>query len=170
MSTDRDLVAVGSSVLFVAAIVLANWLTTRYGFIPVGFGLHATAGTVAAGATFTLRDDIDDRAGRAWVFALIAVGGLVSWAVADPFLARASVAAFMLAEVADWLVYQPLRRRHWDLAVWGSGLVGAVVDSLIFLWIAFGAVAVTSSAVAGQVVGKMWAVGAVWLLVKWLRR
>lgn len=168
--TRRDPIAYLSSVLFVAAIVAANWLTTRYGFVPVGLGLSATAGTFAAGATFTLRDDVDDRAGRWWVLALIAIGGAVSFLIADPFIAKASVCAFVIAELADLCVYRPLRRRNWNAAVWLSGLVGAIADSLVFLWIAFGSVAVTSDAVAGQVLGKMWAVGAVWLLIKWWRR
>lgn len=169
MSSKFDPLAILSSTLFVAAIVLANWLTTRYGFVPVGLGLSATAGTFAAGATFTLRDDIDDRAGRWWVLALIAVGGAVSYIVADPFIAKASVCAFVLAELADLSVYAPLRRRNWTAAVWLSGLVGSLADSLMFLWLAFGWAAVSSSAVAGQVLGKMWAVGAVWLIVRWIR-
>lgn len=167
--TDR--IAATSAAAFVAAIVAANWLTTRYGFVPVGLGLSATAGTYAAGATFTLRDDVQDRAGMAWVLAVIGVGCAVSYVVADPSIAKASFAAFAISELADLAVYTPLKRRGaWTPAVWLSGLAGAVVDSVAFLTIAFGSVAVTTEAVAGQVLGKMWAVGAVWLIVKWARR
>ena len=166
-----DPVALATGFLFVAAIVLANWLTNRYGFVPVGLGLSATAGTYAAGATFTLRDDVQDRAGMASVLAVITLGCAVSYLVASPALAAASFAAFMLSELADLAVYTPLKRSgRWNVAVWLSGLVGAVADSLLFLRLAFGSEAVTSQAVAGQVLGKMWAVGAVWLLVRWLRR
>lgn len=34
---------------YLATIVVANWLTAEYGFVPVGLGLLATAGTYAAG-------------------------------------------------------------------------------------------------------------------------
>lgn len=59
-------VALGSAAaagLF-AGIVAANYLTTRFGFVPVGFGLAATAGTFAAGVTLALRDAIQDTLGR----------------------------------------------------------------------------------------------------------
>lgn len=166
-----DPIALATGSAFIAAIVLANWLTSRYGFVPVGLGLSATAGTYAAGATFTLRDDVQDRAGLPWVLLVIGIGCAVSYLVATPALAAASFVAFCLAEFADLMVYTPLKRSgRWNAAVWISGFVGAVADSLIFLWLAFGGAAVTTEAVAGQVLGKMWAVGAVWLLVKWLRR
>lgn len=166
-----DPIALGTGTAFVAAIVAANWLTSRYGFVPVGLGLSATAGTYAAGATFTLRDDVQDRAGLRWVLAVIAIGCAVSYIVATPALAVASFCAFALAELADLAVYTPLKRSgRWNAAVWISGLIGAIADSVVFLWLAFGTVAVTSETVAGQVLGKMWAVGAVWLIVRWLRR
>jgi len=171
MTRKFDPIALITGTAFVAAIVLANWLTSRYGFVPVGLGLSATAGTYAAGATFTLRDDVQDRAGLHWVLLVIAVGCAVSYLVATPALAGASFVAFMLAELADLAVYTPLKRSgRWNAAVWISGFVGAVADSLIFLWLAFGSAAVTASSVSGQVLGKMWAVGAVWLIVRWMRR
>lgn len=156
------LLAYLSGVAFVVAIVLANYLTDRYGFVPVGFGLAATAGTYAAGATLTLRDNVQDGLGRLAVAALIVAGAGLSWAVSSPELALASGVAFFVAESIDALVYTPLRRRNWTAAVWISGLLGATVDSILFLSIAFGLAAVTSEAVAGQVVGKGWALLAVW--------
>jgi hypothetical protein len=67
-------------------------------------------------------------------------------------LVLASVAAFLLAELADLAVYTPLRARRLGLAVLASGLVGSVVDSAVFLWLAFGSL----DFIAGQVVGKLW--------------
>jgi uncharacterized PurR-regulated membrane protein YhhQ (DUF165 family) len=160
--------AVILSALFVAAIVAANWLTNRYGFWPVGFGYEATAGTYAAGLTFTLRDAIQDRAGRLATIGLIAVGAAVTYLV-SPALAVASGVAFLVAELADFAVYTPLRGRSWDVAVWASFLVGAVVDSVLFLHLAFGSGAVTRDAVLGQVIGKGWATLAAWGVLRSLR-
>lgn len=162
---NHRLVPLVSATAFVVAIVLANWLTDRYGFVAVGFGLSATAGTFAAGATFTLRDQVQDSWGRAAVLAVIAIGVVVSWFVSSAALATASGAAFLISELADFAVYTPLRRRNWSLAVLLSGLVGAVVDSFVFLWIAFGRESVTRASIGGQVLGKMWAVAAVWLVI-----
>lgn len=43
---------------FVGCVFLANWLTTRYGMVGLGFGLSATAGTLAADDA--IDDAIDD--------------------------------------------------------------------------------------------------------------
>ncbi len=151
---------------FVASIVLANYLTTRYGFIPVGFGLTAAAGTIAAGLALGLRDLVQDALGRVAVLAVIAVGAAMSFLVADPFIAIASALAVLVSEVADFAVYTPLRgrvrvgQRRWVVAVLASNAVGAVVDTAVFLAVAFGWAAVAPG-MAGQLVGKGWATLAV---------
>jgi hypothetical protein len=103
------------------------------------------------GAALFLRDLVQDELGRRWTVGGILVGGALSYFVAAPALAIASAAAFLLSEAADFLVYTPLRERHlhWQ-AVLSSGLVGSLVDSAIFLWLAFGSLAF----LAGQFVGK----------------
>jgi len=54
MTRKFDPIALITGTAFVAAIVLANWLTSRYGFVSVGLGLSATAGTYAAGAVWLI--------------------------------------------------------------------------------------------------------------------
>jgi len=51
-------------------------------------------------------------------------------------LALASGVAFTLSELADWAVYRPLRERGWVPAAVASNIVGAIVDSAVFLAIA----------------------------------
>ena len=48
----------------------------------------------------------------------------------------ASATAFVLSELADLLVYQPLRRRGFVRAVIASNAVGAPVDTILFLALA----------------------------------
>ena len=48
--------AILAATVFAASATGANWLTSRYGFIPVGLGLSATAGTYAAGLCLLARD------------------------------------------------------------------------------------------------------------------
>lgn len=123
-----------SALAFLACIVLANAATQRYGLRPGVFGA-VTAGTYFAGATFTLRDAVHETAGRAAVLVLIVAGAALSWFVAPSF-AVASGVAFLVSETCDLVVYEPLRRRHWRAAVRLSGLVGAAVDTWLFLAIA----------------------------------
>lgn len=144
---------------YAAAIVAANWLTAHHGLIPVGFGLTATAGTYAAGAALMLRNTVQDALGRVFVLAAILAGAGLS-ALTSPALALASGVAFGVSELADTAVYTPLRRRGWARAVLPASLLGALLDTLIFLSLA--GFPVTPRGVLGQLVGKTWAV---WLPV-----
>lgn len=145
-------IATTTAAAFLAAILAANYVTTEYGMIPVGFGLMATAGTYFAGLTFVLRDTLQDAAGKWAVMALIALGAGLSYLVADPFIALASGVAFLASEFADLAIYTPLRRRGYIRAAVASNVVGSVADTLLFLWIAGFPIA---DAIAGQMVGKL---------------
>ncbi len=136
---------------YIAVIVLANWAIQAFGVVPVGFGLMAPAGVYFAGLVFTLRDLVQEELGRVWTVAAIAIGAAVS-ALVSPQFALASGVAFLLSELADFAVYTPLRRRNWLAAVALSNTVGLVVDSVLFLTLAFGDL----DFLAGQVVGKLW--------------
>lgn len=143
-----------SAAAYVGAIVLANYLTSAFGFVPVGFGLLSPAGTYMAGFALLARDVVQDYAGRKAVFALMLAGALVSAVLAGPQLALASGVAFAVSELADMAVYSPLRKRGRIRAMLASNAVGAFIDSIIFLLIAGFPVA---SALPGQMVGKAWA-------------
>jgi len=147
----RPAAAVLAAVLFAGGVLAANLLTARYGLVPVGFGLAATAGTYAAGLCLLARDWVHDTAGRRAVLAAIAAGGLASAALAGPQLAVASASAFVVSELADLAVYQPLRRRGFIRAALASNAVGAPVDTILFLALAgFGIWA----ALPGQLLAK----------------
>jgi queuosine precursor transporter len=147
---------------YIATIFGANWALASFGLVPVGFGLMAPAGVYFAGLAFTFRDLTQEQLGRAWTFGAILVGAGLS-ALLSPQLALASGTAFLVSETADFLVYTPLRRRHWLGAVALSNTVGLVLDSALFLLLAFGSL----EFLAGQVVGKAWmtalAVAFLWL-------
>lgn len=148
----RPLAVTGSLVVFAGSVTAANWLTARYGFIPVGFGLTATAGTYAAGLCLLARDWVHDTAGRIAVLTAIAAGGAASAVMAGPRLAVASAAAFVASELVDLAVYQPLRRRSWVRAVLASNAVGAPVDTVLFLALAGFPI---WTAVPGQLLAKV---------------
>jgi uncharacterized PurR-regulated membrane protein YhhQ (DUF165 family) len=160
---------------FAATIPAANWLIGNVGttcipngpcLIPVGFGLDAPSGVLMVGAALVLRDIVHERLGARWALGAIAAGGVLSAFLAPPSLVIASVAAFTLAELADFAVYAPLRRRNLPAAVMASGLAGAVVDSALFLSLAFGSLA----HIDGQIVGKLWMSAAAALVLVAMRR
>lgn len=152
--------------LYVATIPAANWAITTYGIVPIGFGLMAPAGVLFAGLAFTFRDLVHDSLGRWWTLAAIGGGALLSLVVSDPFVAVASAAAFTVSELADFAVYAPLRRRNWLGAVAASNGAGTVVDSALFLTIAFGSLAFLPGLVVAKLYMTLLAVALLW----WLRQ
>jgi queuosine precursor transporter len=96
----------------------------------------------------------------------ILAGAVLSALLAPPALVIASAAAFLLSEFADLAVYTPLARRGLLVAVVASSVVGLVVDSIVFLWLAFGSL----EFLLGQIVGKAWMVLLSVPFVAWLRR
>lgn len=137
---------------YVATIPVANLVVTHFGVVPVGFGFAAPAAVYFAGLALVLRDLARESAGKGAVLAAIVVGTVLSYLLADPALATASAAAFVLAELLDFAVYEPLRKRGLVIAVVGSNIVGLLADSLVFLKLAFG----SFEFLPGQIIGKAW--------------
>lgn len=165
----QKLIAFG---LFAATIPAANWLIGNVGscipsgpcLIPVGFGLMAPSGVLMIGLALVLRDWLHELAGWRWSFVAVLVGGLLSLLVSPPALALASATAFVLAETADLAVYARLRERGKSLAVIASQVVGAALDSALFVWIAFGSLDFS----AGTTLAKIYA-GALVAAILWAK-
>jgi uncharacterized PurR-regulated membrane protein YhhQ (DUF165 family) len=149
--TSRRAVGAAGALAFVATVFAANFAINRFGIVSVGFGLRAPAAVFFAGLAFTLRDLVQRALNKKAVIGAIVVGAACS-AFVSPHLAFASGSAFLVSELCDFAVYTPLARRYPITAVVASNTVGAVVDSAIFLSIAFGSLALFW----GQVVGKTW--------------
>jgi uncharacterized PurR-regulated membrane protein YhhQ (DUF165 family) len=159
---------------FIACIPIANWMIGNIGttcipsgpcLIPVAPGLMAPSGVVMIGLALVLRDLVQRRLGRSWSLGAIAVGAILSGAVAPPALVVASATAFFFSELSDFLVYTPLQSRRFVTAVAASSMIGLVVDSIIFLWLAFGSL----EFLWGQVIGKAWMVLISLPFIHWLR-
>ncbi|WP_198375800.1 VUT family protein [Neoroseomonas rubea] len=160
---------------FGLCIPAANWLIGNAGtvcvpngpcLVPVAPGLMAPSGVLMIGLALVLRDLVQRRLGLGWAAGAVLAGAALSAFLAPPALVIASAVAFLLSELADLGVYTPLQRRGLVLAVAASGAVGLVVDSVVFLWLAFGSL----EYLAGQVVGKAWMVVLALPLVHLLRR
>lgn len=141
--------------LYVAAMLLANLLVSRFGpaispllaFFLIGFDL-------------SMRDWLHMRV-RAWQMAgLVGVAGLLTYALnpAAGMIAVASAVASTSAALVDWAAFMRLRGT-WLFRANGSNVAGAAVDSLIFPTLAFGAL--MPNIVAMQFVAKVLG-GALW--------
>jgi uncharacterized PurR-regulated membrane protein YhhQ (DUF165 family) len=161
--------------IFIACIPLANWMVGNVGtdcvpngpcLVPVAPGLMAPSGVLMIGLALVARDLVQRRLGLGWAFAAILAGAALSAFVAPPQLVIASTAAFLLSEVADLAVYTPLQRRRLILAVFASSAVGLVIDSMVFLYLAFGSL----DHLGGQIVGKAWMVLLALPVIRWLKQ
>lgn len=122
---------------FIATIPIANAWLKHFGFWHVpGLGPVAS-GVIWVGLAFVLRDVAQLILGRGWTWAAIAIGTVLSWWLASPALAIASGAAFATSEALDALIYTPLASRMFVRAVVVSGWVGSLVDSAVFVRLAF---------------------------------
>lgn len=144
-------VGVAALLALIATVFVANWLVTKYGIVSVGFGLYAPAAVFAAGFAFTFRDLVHRTLGVKAVLAAIVIGALAS-AFVDTRFAFASGVAFLVSELLDLAVYTPLAGKSFLGGVLVSNVAGIVLDSILFLWLAFGSFAFLN----GQIVGKMW--------------
>jgi hypothetical protein len=163
-------------VLFGLTIPAANWMIGHLGtacvaphgpcVVPVAPGVVAPSGVMMVGIALVLRDLVQRRLGAGISAIAILIGTAASALLAPPNLVLASGTAFLLSEFADLAVYTPLARRRLVIAVVASSAVGLVVDSIVFLWLAFGSL----DFLLGQVIGKAWMVLLSVPLVAWLRR
>lgn len=160
---------------FGLCIPAANWLIGHVGtfcvpngpcLVPVAPGLMAPSGVLMIGLALVLRDLVQRRLGLGFSAVAVLAGAALSAFLAPPALVLASAVAFLLSEFADLAVYTPLQKRRLVLAVAASGAVGLVVDSVVFLYLAFGSL----DFLAGQVVGKAWMVLIALPFVQLMRR
>ena len=136
-------------VAYVSNVLGANLLLTHVGVVDIGFGLQAPAAVFAVGLALTLRDCVQSSLGRPVVCLAIVLGAGLSWLVAPSF-AIASAVAFLVSEALDLAVYTPLADRTWLGAVLLSNIAGLLLDSLLFLTLAFGSLAFFWGQVAGK--------------------
>lgn len=148
---------------FALCIPMANWMIGNVGtfcvpdgpcLIPVAPGLTAPSGVLMIGLALVLRDLVQRNLGVKWAAGAVVAGAALSAFVAPPALVIASAVAFLLSEMADLAVYTPLQKKGLVLAVFASSMVGLVIDSAIFLYLAFGSL----DFISGQIVGKIWMV------------
>jgi uncharacterized PurR-regulated membrane protein YhhQ (DUF165 family) len=147
--------------VYAALIVAGNLAIDALGVVDVAPGwpvVLAPAAVFLVAPVLVVRDVIRELApeGRrlAYIAGAIALGVVLSFALSAPALAVASAVAFGLSETLDSLVFERLRRHGWDAAALGSSVAGAVLDSVVFLALAFGSLAF----LPGQLLAKVGAI------------
>ena len=147
--------------LYLLSIVTANVITAA--FAPLQLGIFIVPmGTFLIGATFIFRDLVQNKYGRVKTYMFIAtalvLSALVSFLLGDTLLiVLASALSFLVAETTDTEIYSRLKLpMSWR--VFYSGLVGGLLDSVIFVIIGlspFGANFLPWEAVPAAILGQV---------------
>lgn len=117
--------------LYVFSVVLVNWLFTVVPPVMLPGGEIWPPTSLVVGFVFIIRDYAQRAIGHKVLFAMLAGAG-ISYFMAGPEIAFASMAAFMVGEMLDWVMYT-YTGRPFSQRIFLSSLVSTPVDSAVFL-------------------------------------
>lgn len=146
---------------YIALIVGVNYAFSVLPMIALPGGSVLPSATFLVGLVFVARDFAQREIGH-WVIVAMLTAGALSYWLADPFVAVASVAAFLVSEFADWAVYSFTRMHFARRVLWSSAL-GTPIDSAVFL---VGIGFFSMPGVLVMTAAKMVAAFAVWVLIR----
>ena len=149
------------TVLYIALIVAVNYAFTQVSPITLPDGTVWSPVSLIVGFVFVVRDFAQREIGHRVLLAMLA-GAVLSYFMADPFVAVASAAAFAVSELADWTVYSFTKRSLSQRILYSSAL-GAPIDSVVFL---YGIGLLSATGVAAMTLSKMAAALLVWWIVR----
>ena len=149
------------SILYIFLIVTVNYGFTAVPLLPLPGGEMWPPMSLVVGFIFVARDFAQREIGHKVIIAML-IAGALSYVMASPAIAFASVAAFLVSEFADWAVYS-FTGRPFAQRVLLSSALSTPLDSVVFLGL-IGHLSVAG--VAAMTASKM--IGA--LLVWWMVR
>ena len=149
------------TVLYIALIVVVNYAFTQVSPITLPDGTVWSPVSLIVGFVFVVRDFAQREIGHRVLLAMLA-GAVLSYFMADPFVAVASAAAFAVSELADWTVYSFTKRSLSQRILYSSAL-GAPIDSVVFL---YGIGLLSATGVTAMTLSKMAGALLVWWIVR----
>ena len=156
------------TILYVVLIVAVNWAFTVVHPVALPGGTMWPPVSLLVGFVFVVRDFAQREIGHFVLLAMLA-GAVLSYVMADPFVAIASAVAFAVSELVDWAVYSFTGKTLSERILYSSAL-GTPVDSAIFLGgvdILFGVPGLLSAAaVAAMTASKMIGALAIWWMIR----
>lgn len=140
--------------LYVFSVVLVNWLFAVVPPVVLPDGEIWPPVSLIVGFVFVIRDFAQRAIGHKILFAMLAGAG-VSYFMAGPKIAFASMIAFMVGELLDWAVYS-YTGRPFSQRILLSSVVSTPVDTVVFLyWINMLGVGTVLIMTASKLVGAV---------------
>lgn len=119
------------AVLYVFTVVLVNYAFDIVPLLSLPGGEMWSPVALVVGFIFVIRDYAQREIGH-FVLPAMLLGGLISWLMASPAIALASVCAFLTGELVDWAVYT-FTGRPFSQRVLLSSALSTPLDSIVFL-------------------------------------
>ena len=122
-----------SVISYILLIILVN---ACYSYLPsFSFGANEVSmGDFLVGWVYLVRDFAQRSVGH-WIILAMLIGTLISFWLSDPIIAIASVAAFSVGEIIDWLIFTFTGKPLSERLIFSAGL-SAPIDTVLFLWLA----------------------------------
>ena len=117
--------------LYVFTVVLVNFAFDKVPLLTLPGGELWSPVALVVGFVFVIRDYAQRDIGH-YVLPAMLLGGLISWLMASPTVALASICAFLTGELVDWAVYTITGRPFSQRMLFSSAL-STPLDSIVFL-------------------------------------
>ena len=121
------------SLMYIGLIVLINWGFLVVPLVEIIPNEKWPPMSLIVGFIFVARDFSQREIGHRVIIAML-IAAALSYLMASPFVAVASLTAFLISEFADWAVYT-YTGRPFSQRVLISSAVGTPLDSIVFLGI-----------------------------------
>lgn len=116
---------------YIGLVVLVNVLFSIVPMIETSIGFVSPV-AVIVGLIFVARDYAQRAAGHMVIVAML-IATVISYLMADPFVAVASALAFLSSEIFDWVLYT-VTKKPFHKRVLISSLFSTPVDTAVFLY------------------------------------
>lgn len=157
--------AIVATIAYVLMIPLVNVAFSVLPMLETPWGVLPPAAFVV-GLVFVVRDFAQREIGH-YILVFMVVGIVLSYLLADPFVATASAAAFAVSELVDYAIYTVTKRPFRERVLWSS-VVAVPIDTLVFL---FGIGALSFASLFVMTAVKLVAAVAIWGYYRiWLDR
>lgn len=131
-----------ATMVYILLIIIINSL---FGYLPVFtlFGQPCTPLDITVGCIYIFRD-FSQREIKHYVLLAMLIGGLLSYVFSVPAIATASLCAFFVGELIDWVIFT-WTKKPFSQRLLISSLCSCPADTLVFLyfigrlhWVEFG--------------------------------
>lgn len=116
---------------YVGLVVLVNTLFSVVPMMQTSIGMVSPVALIV-GCVFVARDYAQRKSDHYVILAML-TATVISYLMADPFVAIASALAFITSEVFDWLLYT-VTKKPFHQRVFISSLFSTPVDTFVFLY------------------------------------